>query len=61
MILYAVPTLGGAIEMTLWRDASHAYFARVLLGRIAAIPEDRLEELASHGPAEAIVQALSRP
>jgi hypothetical protein len=46
--------------MTMWRDASHAYFARMLLGRVAGIPEDRLEELAWKGPPEAIVEALAR-
>jgi len=53
--------LDSLIEMTLWRDASHAYAARMLLGRVAGVPEDRLEQLAWNGPPETIVQALSRP
>lgn len=53
--------LDSLIEMALWRNASHAYFARMLLGRVAGIPERRLQELASNGPPEVIVQALSRP
>ena len=52
--------LDSLIEMTLWRDASHAYAARMLLGRVAGVPEDRLEQLAWNGPPETIVQALSR-
>jgi hypothetical protein len=53
--------LDALIEMTLWRDASHAYFARMLLGRVAGIEEERLQQLALKGPPEAIVQALGRP
>ena len=51
--------LDALIEMTLWRAASHAYFARMLLGRVAGIPEKRLAELASKGPPEAIVAAIT--
>ena len=51
--------LDSLIEMTLWREFGHAYFARMLLGRVAGIPEKRLEELASKGPPEAIVAALT--
>jgi hypothetical protein len=51
--------LDSLIEMTLWRAASHAYFARMLLGRVAGVPEERLEELASNGPPQAIVEALA--
>jgi hypothetical protein len=50
--------LDSLIEMTLWRAASHAYFARMLLGRVAGIPEKRLKELAAEGPPETIVEAL---
>ena len=45
--------------MTLWREVSHAYFARMVLGRVAGIPEKRLQELAGNGPPEAIVAALT--
>jgi hypothetical protein len=51
--------LDSLIEMALWREASHAGFARMLLGRVAGIPEKRLQELARDGPPEAIVAALS--
>jgi hypothetical protein len=51
--------LDSLIEMALWREASHAGFARILLGRVAGIPEKQLQELARNGPPEAIVAALS--
>jgi HEAT repeats len=51
--------LDSLIEMALWHEASHAYFARMVLGRVAGIPEKRLQELAGDGPPEAIVAALS--
>jgi hypothetical protein len=51
--------LDSLIEMALWHEASHAYFARMVLGRVAGVPEKRLEELAGNGPPEAIVAALS--
>ena len=38
------------IEMASWRDTSHAYAARMILGRVAGIPEDRLRQLAWNGP-----------
>jgi hypothetical protein len=52
--------LNSLIEMALWREASHAYFARTLLGRVAGISEKQLEELAFKGPPEAIVEALAK-
>jgi hypothetical protein len=48
------------IEMALWRDASHAYFSRIILGRIAGIPDDRLGELAWKGPVNSIVDAARK-
>ena len=51
--------LDSLIEMALWRAASHAYFARMLLGRVAGVPEKRLEELAWKGPPQAIIDALA--
>ena len=48
------------IEMAKWRDTGHAYTARILLGRIAGIPEERLRHLAS-GPPDPILDALPRP
>ena len=37
------------IEMASWRRPHHALFARMVLGRVAEIPEDRLKELAWNG------------
>ena len=54
-----VDALDSLIEMALWHEASHAYFARMVLGRVAGVPEERLRELASKGPPEAIVAALA--
>jgi hypothetical protein len=48
------------IEMADWRDTSHAYFARVILGRVAGIPEDRLRQLAWNGPATSIIAAAAQ-
>jgi hypothetical protein len=47
-------------EMALWRRPGHACFARMVLGRIAGIQEDRLEKLAWDGPVEAIVEAAGK-
>ena len=53
--------LDSLIEMARWRTAGHAYFARVLLGRIAGIEESRLQKLAgSNDQAETIVEAVRR-
>ena len=45
------------IEMAAWRRPSHAYFSRILAGRLAGLPENRLKQLAWDGPVEAIIQA----
>lgn len=45
------------LEMAKWRDSSHAYFARMILGRVFGIPEDRLRELAWKGPVTSIISA----
>jgi hypothetical protein len=52
--------LDSLTEMASWRRPSHAFFARMVLGRIAGIPEDRLKELAWNGPVEAIIEAAGR-
>ncbi len=49
--------LDSLIEMASWRDPSHAYFARIVLGRVAGLPEDRLEKLAWNGPVDPIIEA----
>lgn len=52
--------LDALVEMARWRKSGHAYFARVLLGRIGGIPEERLTKLAWDGPVEEIVAAAHR-
>ena len=49
--------LDSLIEMARWQYLGHAGPARVLLGRIAGIPEDRLAAL-TQGPVDAILSAL---
>ena len=46
------------IEMARWTDHAHALFARMLLGRIAGIPDQRLIELSNAGNAEEIIKEL---
>jgi hypothetical protein len=48
--------LDSLIEMASWRRASHAYFARKILGRIAGLSEKQLNDLAWNGPVEIIVE-----
>ncbi len=48
------------IEMAQWRSAGHAHSARVLLGRIAGIEENRLQELVTAGRVEQIIESLKR-
>jgi HEAT repeat protein len=45
------------IEMASWRRPGHAYFARMVLGRVAGLEEDRLSKLAINGPVDAILAA----
>lgn len=51
----ALPAL---IEMAEWRDVAHASDARVILGRIAGIPEKQLMAEASQPTARPILEAL---
>lgn len=46
-------------EMARWRDNGSAYYARAILGRMAGIPEDRINPLAS-GPLDAFVSTIGR-
>jgi hypothetical protein len=48
------------IEMALWREAGHAYSARMVLGRMGGIPEEKLALMAWNGSADAIVAAARR-
>jgi hypothetical protein len=49
--------LDSLIEMASWHWTGHASSARMVLGRIAGIPEDRLIELAFQGSAGPIIEA----
>lgn len=46
------------IEMARWRRPSHAFFARMILGRVAGLPERQLKDLAWNGPVDAILSAV---
>jgi hypothetical protein len=46
------------IEMARWRSMGHAYSARLILGRIAGIDEDRLNQLAVAGEVDAIIKSI---
>jgi hypothetical protein len=47
------------MEMARWRASGWAFPARIVLARIAGIPEDRAQALAD-GPAQAFLEALHR-
>ena len=49
--------LDSLLEMAAWKRPSHAYFARMVLGRVAGIPEERLQKLAWDGPVDTIINA----
>jgi hypothetical protein len=40
------------IEMASWSEVGHAAWARMILGRVGGIPEDKLLELVMNGPLE---------
>jgi hypothetical protein len=50
--------LDSLIEMARWRVAGHANFARILLGRVAGIEENHLQQLVAAGQVDAIIKAL---
>jgi hypothetical protein len=50
--------LDSLIEMARWRSRNHAYFARILLGRIAGIEETRLQQMVDAGQVDQIILAL---
>ena len=49
--------LDSLIEMSAWRRAGHAFFARKVLGRVAGLPENQINDLAWNGPVDTIVEA----
>jgi hypothetical protein len=53
----ALPSL---IEMARWRDPKHADDARIILGRVARLPENQLVKLVASGEVEQIVSAALR-
>jgi len=52
--------LDSLIEMASWHWTGHAASARIVLGRIAGIPEERLSDLAFQGSAGSIIEAVGR-
>lgn len=50
--------LESLVEMARWRNPGHAWDARVILGRIAGIEEERLQQLAASGKVEEIINAV---
>jgi hypothetical protein len=52
--------LDSLIEMASWHWSGHADSARMVLGRIAGIPEERLIELVVGGKTSAIIEAVGR-
>lgn len=50
--------LESLVEMARWRNPGHASNARVILGRIAGIEEERLQELAASGNVDEIINAV---
>lgn len=45
-------------EMASWGEPGHAMSARLILGRIAGVPEDKLWALAWNGPLNSILEAI---
>jgi hypothetical protein len=51
---------GQLVEMARWTDPGHATGARLVLGRLAGIPEDKLETMLQSSPPDAIIQAAKK-
>ncbi len=47
-------------EMARWSDPGHAVEARLVLGRVAGIAEDKLEGMVWSGPPDTIIEAASK-
>jgi HEAT repeats len=52
--------LDSLVEMASWKRPSHAYFARMILGRVGGLPKDKLAKLAWDGPPNAIPDAVRK-
>ena len=50
--------LTSLIEMARWRNAGHAYSARILLARIAGVTEERARQLANATDGEEVIKEL---
>jgi hypothetical protein len=50
--------LDALLEMARWRGARHAEQARIILGRMAEIEEDRLQQLVKTGQVDQIIGAI---
>ena len=48
------------VEMAKWTNTGHAYEARLVLGRIAGLPEGDVRRMASTGQVEALVNAARK-
>ena len=57
--LLRATALDNLLEMARWRNVGHAGFARLVIGRIAGIEEDRLRGLAKGDQVDTIINALS--
>jgi hypothetical protein len=51
---------GQLVEMARWTDPGHALGARLVLGRLARIPEDKLEAMLQNGPPDSIIEAAGK-
>jgi len=52
--------LDSLVEMASWRLPGHAFYARMLLGRIGGIPEDQLMQLMLNGSIGPILEAVGQ-
>jgi hypothetical protein len=53
------PAIDSLIEMARWRSPGHAYFALVILGRMAGIDEAKVQAMIGDNQVEAIIRAAS--
>jgi hypothetical protein len=53
--------LQSLIEMARWKDESHAYAYRAMLGRVAGFNEAHIEQLIQSGRVDEIVTAAENP
>lgn len=48
-------SLGALVEMARWKTLAHALPAFILLGRVAGLPEDQIQQAWSHGDRESVI------